>query len=338
MLFLFALLSASSFKVPNDDPTEPDPTITIEYSDIDKAGAGTITVTGADLAAKSEGGFDPVHVTLLYTPPTPGAAITLTTSTKVTVEDGGFTHPFTIAVKDAGSDTVFQHGVKYALTTVTVEGVDPRSGTADEAFTPTIPTLALTYSEATTTTFTLTATFTDDKSGNVKVTFKPATDTEKSVEVTIAFGETPKKTETATLTVAEAGSTTAFKIGEKYTATFTDYRVTGDEWTPTNPLTTTYASKLTPVDEEKKDGAKDPITVTCTNGMIKKALIEGDNTTQILVLTDADAKETKLSQVENKINFTITDGQCVVSYVFNDAPIKKSTVGKAQLNLGTTFL
>ncbi|KAK2953397.1 hypothetical protein BLNAU_11683 [Blattamonas nauphoetae] len=192
-------------------------------------------------------------------------------------------------------------------------------------------------SNTTITTFTIGFAFSTNQSEDVKIVFNPATTTEKAVEITIPFTwETRGNVSSAVVTVGETGSTTVFKIGEKYTTSFGDYRLNGEEWTVAEPLSTTYASKLTPVDEEKKDGAKDPITVTCTNGMIKKALIEGDNTTQILVLTDADAKETKLSQVENKINFTITDGQCVVSYVFNDAPIKKDTVGKAQLNLGTT--
>ncbi|KAK2953376.1 hypothetical protein BLNAU_11661 [Blattamonas nauphoetae] len=170
MLFLFALLAASSFKVPNDTPTF---SFEITPPTIDADGNGKIKVVAAGLTdpdpvtpdpdpeVEGSNAYAALELKLVYTPTT-GDAITLS-KTELTPVSGDLTHTFDIKVADTGSTTVFQHGVKYALTTVTVEGVDPRSGTADEAFTPTIPTLALTYSEATTTTFTLTATFTDDK-------------------------------------------------------------------------------------------------------------------------------------------------------------------------------
>ncbi|KAK2951599.1 hypothetical protein BLNAU_13483 [Blattamonas nauphoetae] len=335
MFFLFALLSASSFKVPNAL------SITIEYGAIDATTKkGTISVEASGLThptPSTSNTFVPVTVKLVYTPPSPGVSITLT-KPNVAVNSGTLdTCDFEIDVADTGSATVFQHAVKYTLTSVEV-GADTRTPVpATDDFTPTIPTLALTYEAATGTTYTLTATFTDDQTGDKTVTFNPTTTTEKAVEVILAFGTTGSKTATATLTVGEAGSTTVFKIGEKYkAAAVTGYRTTGDEWTPANPLTTTYASKLEPIDEEKKDGAKDPIKVTCTNAMIKGALIEGDNKTRTLVLTEGTSTPITLAYVENKVNFTITDGQCVVSYVFNDAKIEKGKTGKAQLNLGTT--
>ncbi|KAK2956446.1 hypothetical protein BLNAU_8500 [Blattamonas nauphoetae] len=333
MFFLFALLSASSFRQPN----APEATITV--GTIDATGAGKITVKGKDLPGKgtSPESWDPIEISLKYTPTT-GDAITLaTTSSAVTVTDGAFTHEFTVTATDDGASGSFKVGVKYALSTVSVPGATYTPADTD-AVTFAYPTLALEYTAASASTYTVKATFEVDQEADVVATFKPTTTTEKDVPVTFAFTAATKgKVATAIVKVGAEGSAEIFKIGEKYTASFTGkYTLTGKEWTPANPLTTTYTSLLTPIDPDKKDGAKDPITVTCVNGMIKGALIEGDNKTRTLVLTEGTSTPINLAYVENKVNFTITDGQCVVSYVFNDAKIEKGKTGKAQLNLGTT--
>ncbi|KAK2944539.1 hypothetical protein BLNAU_20545 [Blattamonas nauphoetae] len=331
MFFLFALLSASSFKVPNDV------VITITPSAIGADGKGTITVTGTGLTDPTRA--TTVDVVLEYTPAGSSNVVVELKKEGVAVADGTLAECIIdITVAAAGSATVFQEGVKHSLTTAKV-GTDAYSATTADDVTFTIPaadkTLALEYTEASATTYTVAATFGDEQTADVTVTFTPAEGT--AVPVTFAFTEATKgKTASATLTVGAEGSATVFKIGTKYTATLADYTVTGKDFTPANPLTTVYASKLTPVDEEKKDGAKDKVSMTCTNGMIKAALIEGDTKTQTLVVKEGESDAITITQSENKINFTITAGQCVVDYLYNDAKIAKGKTGTAKLTLGTT--
>ncbi|KAK2947731.1 hypothetical protein BLNAU_17331 [Blattamonas nauphoetae] len=346
MFFIFALLSASSFRAPNEDPTDPEP-IFVSPGHPDVYGHTSFTVRATEVPSGSDPYSTTVKLeykdkrapddTLSKTAP----AVTLIKE-NVWMTGGEVNTEVFITILPTGTSEAFQDGVTYNLVRVSV-GAKSRVGTDDDDVTFNVPTLAeyvkLEYTEATATTFTLSAEFLNYVTEPVTVLFTPTEGTD--VSVILPFNETPKSMKSsATLTVGDVGSASVFKVGTEYTATVTPFTIlSGKKWTPTSPLVTTYESLLTPVDPDNKDGAKDPITVTCTNGMIKPTLIEGENKTQTLVLTADDAKPATLSQTTDKITFNITDGQCVVSYVFNDAKIEKGTVGKAQLTLGeTSFL
>ncbi|KAK2942015.1 hypothetical protein BLNAU_23080 [Blattamonas nauphoetae] len=331
MFFLFALLSASSFRAPNA-------AFTITHTttlDADKK--GSILVEGAATAKDTT----PQTLTLKYAPPPASNAVEVVLSeTQVAIDasDGSFTHTFKVAVAATGDATTFESGVEYTLTVATITAEDGMPATAPKV-TFTLPTaektLALVYTEASATTYTVAATFGDEQKADVVVTFTPAEGT--AVPVTFAFTDATKgKTASATLTVGAEGSATVFKIGTKYTAALADYTVTGKDFTPANPLTTVYASLLTPVDPEKKDGAKDKVSMTCTNGIIKASLVEGETKTQTLVVKEGESAAITLTQTADKINFTITAGQCVVDYLYNDAKIAKGKTGTAKLTLGAT--
>ncbi|KAK2942858.1 hypothetical protein BLNAU_22219 [Blattamonas nauphoetae] len=334
MFFLFALLSASSFRIPNAGPV-----VTITPGTIGTDGKGKITVKGTDFPESgSSNAYADVDVELVYTSATSNAVVTLS-ETGVTVTAGAFTHEFEITVDATGTPPAFKDGLKYALTSASVSGATYTPAETD-AVTFTVPpkTLALVYTEATATTYTVAATFSEEHAAAVVVVFTPKATDGTAVEVSLPFA-TASATSTATLTIGAEGSASVFKIGEEYTVTLktlTGYTITPAKWTPANPLTTVYASKLTPVDEEKKDGAKDKVSMTCTNGMIKAALVEGDTKTQTLVVKEGESDAITLTQTADKINFTITAGQCVVDYLYNDAKIAKGKTGTAKLTLGTT--
>ncbi|KAK2958971.1 hypothetical protein BLNAU_5987 [Blattamonas nauphoetae] len=323
MFFLFALLSASSFRSPN---LPSDPPVHIELADLD-AGAGTVnlkmTFAGrGDVVAGQpmDLGFgeqpydeeDPV-----------GVLISIPEATSLG-DDKIFTHTIT----DLGKS--FLYGKSYTL--MAYRHMD-EYGTED------CPTdvitigklLNVTLTASSKSTYTLKCEVAANVNTATTLTVKfTAGTTTISKDVVIAESTKVKEVEIDVVTTAAENKLLA---GTEYTISCERYEPTVTKFIPADNNKLTGESSLVK-EGEKEDGAKDKVTVTLRNALLPAEAGLPQGYTQKLTLKDtAPAKangERKLDK-SDKFKWTHAAGSVAVEYLFKDCPIKKGSTVSATL-------
>ncbi|KAK2955033.1 hypothetical protein BLNAU_9964 [Blattamonas nauphoetae] len=302
MFFIFALLSASSFRSPNAAVT-----VTLTPKGADEV---TLTCTVAESL-----GTD-VTLAVVFTPPTAADAVaidanfagTATTSTAVD-----------IPIVAAKADRSLVAGTKY---TITITNHEPTPAEYTPAFN--YPALTVTLTATTKTKYSLkcaVATAVTEEDGLAIPIKFTAGDKSISPTVKIAKGATAQTVDLTIVTTAAEGK---FLAGTAYTITCEGYTPSETTFTPADNSKLTGESALAK-EGEKEDGAKDKVT-------------EADlpeNYTQKLTLKDtaapATANDERILDKSETFKWTHAAGSVAVEYLFKDCPIMKGSTVNATL-------
>ncbi|KAK2955632.1 hypothetical protein BLNAU_9491 [Blattamonas nauphoetae] len=118
-----------------------------------------------------------------------------------------------------------------------------------------------------------------------------------------------------------------------YTITSEGYTCDVGTFTPGDLTKLTIASKLTPAEEGKKDGAKDKIALTIENDLLPATLPEAGKQELKLTTVAATSNAEYVLNKSDKITLTHSKGKIVVDYLFNDCKVAAGTDLTADLTI-----
>ncbi|KAK2943848.1 hypothetical protein BLNAU_21239 [Blattamonas nauphoetae] len=324
MFFLFALLSASSFRSPNTAGEMPTKVELIDQNPTAKTAKIVLTYTGADAVASTAA----VKLTFTEQPAaTPPVTVEYDFTASATAFDAT-TKKYTQSITDL--DTKLKIGKSYKLTEYSYGG---------SAVSGTPPTDTIVVQKALTVTLTATSktkyTLKCELAANVTVattlTVKfTAGEKVNSVSVEFAANTKAKEVELDVVTTAADGK---FLAGTEYTISCDGYVPSQTTFTPADNSKLTGESSLAK-EGEKEDGAKDKVTVTLLNALLPVESGLPENYTQKLTLKDTAPTsangEHKLDK-SDAFKWTHAAGSVAVEYLFKDCPIKKDSTVTATL-------
>ncbi|KAK2956315.1 hypothetical protein BLNAU_8682 [Blattamonas nauphoetae] len=324
MFFLFALLSASSFRTPNalgDKPTA------IAVSDEDlvaNTATLTLTIASGDVAASNK-------LTLTFTPAAASNAAGDVVIEFDVASDYVAATSVVIPLTKLGETGKLQYNTQYTLsnyknsagatkagsTTLTLKIVKP-------------PTLTISFAATSKTEYTGTFSLeTAPGAGDKSVLFKNG---ESTVTIPVTFAADAKS---ATKVIAIVGTAEAGKLVKdlKYTIEYAGHICDVAEFTPAdNSILTGSTKQAEPEADKKKDGAVDKITLTLVNALLPATLPTDAKNTLKLTATDPAASNAEYTLDKGeKFEWKPSAGSLDVVYLFNDCKIKAKSTVKATL-------
>ncbi|KAK2951393.1 hypothetical protein BLNAU_13673 [Blattamonas nauphoetae] len=334
MFFLFALLSASSFRTPNQagQPGESPSAVALE-DQVPNEGKANLVL---NYSAATEYAIN-TDLTLKFTEQATSNAdpVEVTITTKSATAPSGTPCVGKFALTGIGAADSLQFGKSYKLTSYKYGASGTAATLSLGPFTVDEPDPLVTFSVTpkTVTSLTITATLEEkaDAAKDVTVTFTPKTKDGKKVEkkFTIAKDATSVSVDFP-LAAAEADNTLVY--GEEYTLTAAaadKVRIAGSPITIEDYTKLTITPKLTPAEDGKKDGAKDHVSLTFVNGLLP-AEVAKENPKQNLKLSTVEKTTSNEDFTLNKaegIEWTHTKGQLVVKYIYDVAKMNKYPAG-----------
>ncbi|KAK2942241.1 hypothetical protein BLNAU_22848 [Blattamonas nauphoetae] len=328
MFILFALVSASSFRAPNTPGEAPTAIALKDFDFATKIATVTLTYAGTDAVAADD-------ALILSFDTTPAGAAPIDVPFAVPT---GHTPAATldVTIESIGTTGKLQLDTKYKLVSYSYKGTAGAVSidTEIEFATPTDPTdpeITILLAPKTKTSYDLT------------VTVGTAVGAEETIDITFKAGDVEikplvkipadAKTVTVAIPIAAAAADNTLVIGTEYTITVVGYTPSQPKFTPADLNKLAIASKLTPAEEGKKDGAKDKIALTIENGLLPAALPEGGKQELKLTTVAATSNAEYVLDKSDKITWTHSAGKIVVDYLFNDCKVAAGTDLTADLTI-----
>ncbi|KAK2950287.1 hypothetical protein BLNAU_14779 [Blattamonas nauphoetae] len=324
MFFLFALLSASSFKAPNALGDAPS---SLAVSAIDgQAKTATLTLTYALAVDVVKNNV----LKLTFSPPATSNAdgdIVVDYTVPSTYDDSATT--LAIPITNIGETGKLQWDVTYTLSKYK-NAADTAGQETTTALTVKFEKPILTVAFQATTKSKYTATFSIAKADDAADTDLSVVFTAGKSEVTIE-ATIEKKTKSVTVEIEIVAEAAAGKLVKEteYTIECEGYICEVGTFTPADNSKLTGSTKQAePEADKKKDGAVDKITLTLVNALLPATLPTDAKNTLKLTATDPAASNAEYTLDKGeKFEWKPSAGSLDVVYLFNDCKIKaKSTV------------
>ncbi|KAK2954533.1 hypothetical protein BLNAU_10553 [Blattamonas nauphoetae] len=322
MFFIFALLSASNFRTPNDNGDKPSD-LEITASDT-VLNTGTITVTFAKAGDVGVGDV----LTFTFTPKTTSNAAGDVELTYTGVGGDAAKTFFTLAVAKIGETGKFQWNTEYTLSNFKNAAVPAKAGSTTLKIKFEKPILTVAFQATTKSKYT--ATFSIAKADDAADTDLSVVFTAGKSEVTIE-ATIEKKTKSVTVEIEIVAEAAAGKLVKEteYTIECEGYICEVGTFTPADNSKLTGSTKQAePAEGKKADGAVDKITLTLVNALLPATLPTDAKNTLKLTATDPAASNADYTLDKGeKFEWKPSAGSLDVVYLFNDCKIKaKSTV------------